>query len=731
MAFLHATKGNAYPGDKPRVYFTCHPNDFDLYFEQTCDDLFRAADCAVYYTEDMTASLDDANSQVDLERMQLFVIPVTYRLLTNPSRALDSDLKFASEKDIPVLPLMMETGLDALYAKTEAFGERQYLVPDGQDATEVSFDTKLGNYLESVLISAEMAERIRKAFDAYIFLSYRKKDRAHANELMRLIHDDPECSDVAIWFDEFLTPGESFAESIEHALKKSELFALLVTPHVLEMQEGKPNFVMGEEYPAARSCDMDILPAMMEETDEDLLQASFEGIPECIDVKDDEAFRERFLAAIRRVAVTENDDDPEHNYLIGLAYRDGIDVERDVGRAFCLITKAAEAGHLEAMKTLHDWYVIRPNARDRTIAENWKTARDWTLKRGRRCVELYGAKSAETLNALDDLANDHSRCGDDQRRYETRLNAYKISRSSLGDDHPDTIRRLSDLAVALSKIGEKESAVGLAHQACEASVRVNGIESPRSEAAFCAQAHALFGVKDYRAAGGIFEVMYEQYSREFGKEHRRTLEALGNVAYAYGMLGDHQKALTLLEDLYEARVRTRGENHPSTLYALYNMAYLHRELGNYREAIERHRKAYRSLKAVLGLEHPDVRLFLRELARTYYEAGDHRNALKAYRALYNANVNLFGFRHEKTLVSLISCAQTIEASGSPEDARQLYELIHRNLAKLVEADDPNLLDVAEKLEALQGHEGAMNAPIQGSGNADDVAPTSIGPSADA
>ena len=30
---LFKTKGNANPKGKARVYFTCHPDDFNLYFE--------------------------------------------------------------------------------------------------------------------------------------------------------------------------------------------------------------------------------------------------------------------------------------------------------------------------------------------------------------------------------------------------------------------------------------------------------------------------------------------------------------------------------------------------------------------------------------------------------------------------------------------------------------------------------------------------------------------------
>ncbi len=82
VVFSYKTRGNSSPKDKPRVYFTCHPDDFERYFEKICEDIFKTHDCTVYYTDDMNADLSDENNLVDLERMNLFVILVTFRLLT-------------------------------------------------------------------------------------------------------------------------------------------------------------------------------------------------------------------------------------------------------------------------------------------------------------------------------------------------------------------------------------------------------------------------------------------------------------------------------------------------------------------------------------------------------------------------------------------------------------------------------------------------------------------------
>lgn len=388
IVFSFRTRGDSSPKGKPRVYFTCHPADLEEYLKKVCGDIFKTQDCAVYFTEDMSAELTNENNLADLGRMNLFVIPVTRRLLTEKNRAADHDLPFALERHIPVLPIMMEPGLDALYSRPDRFGDLQYVNPYSYDASEISYDEKLKKYLASVLISDELASRVRKAFDAYIFLSYRKTDRAHANELMRLIHAQPEFRDIAIWFDEFLTPGESFQENIQRILESSELFALLVTPNLLEKPGGRPNYVMGEEYPAAMRLGKPVFPAEMEKTDPHALREYFRNIPSPVDIRSDAEFRSRLIETLNRAAIAENNADPEHNFLIGLAYLDGIDVEVNVERAAELITGAAEKNYIPAAKKLVSMY---------SAGYGVKTDIDKAVKWQQRIVDLLEDKAEDLM----------------------------------------------------------------------------------------------------------------------------------------------------------------------------------------------------------------------------------------------------------------------------------------------------------------------------------------------
>ena len=334
MYLAYLTRGGSSPRGKSRVWIACHPEEQEKYLKTIAQDLFATQNCAVWYTEE--AHLPD-DVRDDLVQMQLIVVVVTRRLLTTENDVLDVIVPFANAEHIPLLPIMVEQGLDGLFS--EKIGDLQYLLRENADPTAIPYPERLALYLQSVLPGEDIEEKISAAFDAYIFLSYRKKDRAHAQSLMRLIHEDPFCERVAIWYDEFLTPGEDFNVSIEKALQKSDLFTLVVTPNLVN----EDNYIMRIEYPMAHAAGKAVAPVEMVETQADALQTHYPDIPAAVDGHDRQALstllHDHLAAALRTQA-----DDPVHGFFVGLAYLYGIDVEVDRARAVRLITAAAEAG---------------------------------------------------------------------------------------------------------------------------------------------------------------------------------------------------------------------------------------------------------------------------------------------------------------------------------------------------------------------------------------------------
>ncbi|MBQ7907248.1 MAG: tetratricopeptide repeat protein [Clostridia bacterium] len=403
MSYLgYKTRGGAKPQGKPRVLFACYQQDFDLYFDTISNELFKISDCTIYYVSDYKA-VPKSEDELDLDfsLMNLVVFPITEGFLLKPSFARDTILPFVENKHIPILPIFCEETTDktlSLYSKY--FGNAQYLDKKSKDETAISYEDKLKRFVSSVLVGDETAKKIRESFDGYIFLSYRKKDRKYAKELMQLIHKNENCRDMAIWYDEFLVPGESFSDSISTALGKSKMFALVVTPNLVNEQ----NYISTVEFPMAKKSKKNILPAELVKTDAKLLKQQYDGIPPKIDPRDKSAFDTAIEKALEGVERMSKAGVPDHDYLIGLAYMGGVDVEVDTQRAITLIESAANAGVYEAILKMADIY-----SNGEGVKRDYQLAIKWLEKAVKRAKQIYKAK--KDADSLFDYADSCMRLG--------------------------------------------------------------------------------------------------------------------------------------------------------------------------------------------------------------------------------------------------------------------------------------------------------------------------------
>ncbi len=403
------------PQGKERVYYTAHPADHEGYLQAVAEDIFKTHTCAVYYRPDPVLPVPAEAQRELLGSMQLFVIPITSRFLQDPSPALEADFRFAVENHIPVLPLMQESGLEEAFNRV--CGDLQFLDKHTTDPTAISYDKKLKDFLDSVLLGDELTEKVRNSFDAYIFLSYRKKDRRYAQELMRQIHKNEFCRDIAIWYDEYLIPGENFNHSIQDAMKKSRLFTMVVTPSLLE----QPNYILDHEYVDAQKLCLPILPAQMVSTDSAVLQQLYANIPSTVDGRYAPALTHALQDHLAGIARVKEEADPLHDYHIGLAYLGGIDVEVDHDRALQLITAAAHAQLPQAMEKLIAMY-----RNGEGVPRDHRTAIDWMEKLALCLQKQYEA--CPDAEKLERLLWAYCHIGDAWREYgsmEPALEAYR------------------------------------------------------------------------------------------------------------------------------------------------------------------------------------------------------------------------------------------------------------------------------------------------------------------
>lgn len=386
--FSYRVRGDFSPNGLQKVFFSFYPEDIER-MEKIADDILDISNCAVWYhTDSLTADeidLDDFGMK--LQGMKLFVVIVSTNYLANDSLAKNWEYGFAMEHHIPVLPIAVESDLEEYFAVEmnrihDGYGDIQLLRSEVTDRTEISYYQKLARDLGAILLGNEEVERIKQAFSGKIFLSYRKKDRRYANELMHTIHSIPSLRNVSIWFDEFMSSGEKWSDQIGDALKQSDVFLLLISPSITEPD----NYVIREEYPSARKLDKTIVSVGKNENKEETpdieeLRRIFPGLRVLVDGDNADE-----LESVLREITSEAESTPETDYLIGLAFFNGIEMEHDTEKAVSLIVASARQNLPEAVKKLAEMYWKGDG-----IAVNYENSILWR----KQLVDIYEQKFDE------------------------------------------------------------------------------------------------------------------------------------------------------------------------------------------------------------------------------------------------------------------------------------------------------------------------------------------------
>lgn len=104
---------------------------------------------------------------------------------------------------------------------------------------------------------------------------------------------------------------------------------------------------------------------------------------------------------------------------------------------------------------------------------------------------------------------------------------YDLTKSLLGEKHPDTLSSMGNWAESLRKLGRRAEAVGLQRKRYEMSCTVNG---PKHESTLIAMSNLAVGLgHDSPEYEPLLRGVYEARLKLFGKDHpatQRVLKAL-------------------------------------------------------------------------------------------------------------------------------------------------------------------------------------------------------------
>lgn len=591
------------PFGKPKIYFTCHPDDYDRVFpsdevacfDKICGDILDKVDidCAIFYALDREVPFTEEDIENALEGINFFVIAVSTRMLFSRDSSLQvyQVLDFAKKHNRYILPILMDVPTNDLlreYSKPENFGRLQYL--DSHDSTKnVSYLQRLAGCFNEHLINTKKIEEIRSSFTSSIFLSYRKMDRRLAEDMMRFMHQTLGVFDVAVWYDEFLPIGENWRLNISRAMddvkQKSNLFLLLVTPNVLEKVEGKDNFVTREECPEANKKEMKILPVEGVPTDYTELRSKLNFLPPLMSRNSDE-FKNELSNAIYNGHIERRSLTTEQLCNIGLAYLYGIHVERNPNFGLQLLELSLENGDIRAAE-----YLLHL-ARDYKDNGNYYAAEDIYGKLSVFYTKNYGKYSQETVLLQLDYSTVQIAIGDTDK---VKLALDTID--DILDNLPSNSEFRSSLYINKAK-GYKS--LGITKDAIRSLRLAEGclddIASQNGEASFdrmrimITLGDIYFEEAQYEKALEIRSAVLKALEDFYCDDYRDVILMRGAIAETYDKMGEHENALMMQREILDIKRKSKyfGPESLSTLLTMSDVINgiwkTESDSGNYEEA---------------------------------------------------------------------------------------------------------------------------------------------------
>ncbi len=360
---------------KRKIYISYHPEDFEK-AGNLAKQILEIYDEAIYYDKDVESLVNSDLSdekKTNISQMNLVVYVVTKKFLDAVERDLLAEYSYISKKQITILPILYENGLEDLFNKT--CGERHLI-----SALDDNFIMKLIKYFEDIFDVYHRIYKFEDPFYAKIFVSYRKKDKVAVRKLIDTIHSFRDFLNIEIWFDDFLIPGEDYNDDIESNIKGCDFVLLCLTKNMLDI----PNYVEKIEYPKALEFNKKVIPIAMEDIDGIFLKKVFKGIENAIGISDLASIEKAVNDALKDLNIEKKPLTKELKRELGVFYKDGLRVELNFKLGYDLLTESALEGDIGAMSRMSKIYLEGIH-----FPINFEKYEFWADKCWRKSVEIY------------------------------------------------------------------------------------------------------------------------------------------------------------------------------------------------------------------------------------------------------------------------------------------------------------------------------------------------------
>jgi serine/threonine-protein kinase len=284
------------------------------------------------------------------------------------------------------------------------------------------------------------------------------------------------------------------------------------------------------------------------------------------------------------------------------------------------------------------------------------------------------------------------------------VSAFELSRTALGEDHPDTVRRMSELGDIYFEWGRIDEAERWYLEARRVASSAFGEEHELAAHATTQLAGILFRRGDYAGAERELTNALEASRRAHGAESEQALLIQARLASSIGAQGRLEESAALLADTLAAQERVLGERNRATLMTMGNLGNVYQLLERYDDAVDLGERAYAVAAEILPADHPEMLETMGRLANFYLEAGDNAKAEPLFENALARHVEVLGADHWRTLLVRANYAALLADTGRLDRALAEWSTSIDGLTSALGAEHPMTVEIIGMRDAAL-HDG--------------------------
>lgn len=311
--------------------------------------------------------------------------------------------------------------------------------------------------------------------------------------------------------------------------------------------------------------------------------------------------------------------------------------------------------------------------------------------------ELLGNDHIETLDALDELANNYLAIGELNKSEEILTQIYHTRSRVQGEDHPKTLIAMSNLGNSYRTQNKLSDAETVLTDVLERNMRVVGPEERQTLVAKNILGFVYISQGKINKTLPLWKECYEIGMRKFGPTDKDTIVWTNNYAGVLQAQGKYTEAEPLFREIVETSRKLKGETHTQTIQITNMLCTNLARQSRFAEAAEIYSESCKKATAALGPLHPTTLK-----AKTGY--GDllsimarHSEAEPLLREALAAYTDKLGPSHPDTTSVATSLAQLLFNTQRTDEAISLQKEILAARTEKFGPDHPDTLIVKNNL----------------------------------